>query len=105
MNIRSDDISGQFVFNDQMNLMSKFTQVGIEYYADSDLIDSLPCRFVCQIICEDNLRVAWEDESVEPPNIPPYIPEEERNRLKQLRLAEEEAKCPTYTMPGAFSPQ
>ncbi|KAM0157903.1 hypothetical protein ACHAQE_002158 [Botrytis cinerea] len=67
--------------------------------------DSLPCRFVCQIICEDNLRVAWEDESVEPPNIPPYIPEEERNRLKQLRLAEEEAKCPTYTMPGAFSPQ
>ncbi|EMR87911.1 hypothetical protein ACHAPC_002877 [Botrytis cinerea] len=67
--------------------------------------DPLPCRFVCQTRCEDGFRVAWEDESVEPPNIPPHIPKEERNRLKQLRLAEEEAKCPTYTMPGAFSPQ
>ncbi|KAF7947472.1 hypothetical protein EAE96_008559 [Botrytis aclada] len=67
--------------------------------------DPLPYRFVCQMKCEDDLRVAWEDEGLAPLNFPPYIPREERMRLRKLRLAEEEAKCPTYTMPGAFSVQ
>ncbi|TGO13635.1 hypothetical protein BTUL_0066g00240 [Botrytis tulipae] len=67
--------------------------------------DSLPYRFVCSTRCEDNLRVAWEDEGLAPLNLPRYIPKEERDRLRQLRLAEEEAKCPTHTMPGAFSAQ
>ncbi|TGO24656.1 hypothetical protein BPAE_0098g00220 [Botrytis paeoniae] len=67
--------------------------------------DSLPYRFICQTRCEDDLRVAWEDEGLAPLNFPQYIPKEERRRLKQLRLAEEEAKCPTYTMPGAFKGQ
>ncbi|KAF7921602.1 uncharacterized protein EAE98_008449 [Botrytis deweyae] len=67
--------------------------------------DSLPYRLVCPYDCEDGVCVAWEYEGCEPPNFPPYIPKEERDRLRQLRLAEEEAKCPTYTMPGAFSVQ
>ncbi|TGO49939.1 hypothetical protein BOTNAR_0411g00070 [Botryotinia narcissicola] len=67
--------------------------------------DSFPYRFVCQIKCEDYLRVAWEDEGLAPLDFPRYIPKEERDRLWQLRLAEEEAKCPTHTMPGAFSAQ
>ncbi|TGO63121.1 hypothetical protein BCON_0015g00500 [Botryotinia convoluta] len=73
--------------------------------APETISDPLPCRFVCQNRCEDNLRVAWEDEGLAPLNFPRYIPKEERERLKKLRLAEEEAKCPTYTMPGAFSVQ
>ncbi|TGO77296.1 hypothetical protein BELL_0114g00120 [Botrytis elliptica] len=65
--------------------------------------NSLPWRLVCPVNCEDGMCVAWQCENSEPPNFPPYIPKEERERLKKLRLAEEEATCPTYTMPGAFS--
>ncbi|KAF7860350.1 hypothetical protein EAF04_008477 [Stromatinia cepivora] len=64
--------------------------------------DPLPYRIVCPRKCEDGVCVAWEFENFEPPNFPPYIPKEERKRLELLRLLEEEAECPTYTMPGAF---
>ncbi|KAF7945639.1 uncharacterized protein EAE97_004677 [Botrytis byssoidea] len=67
--------------------------------------DPLPYRLVCPNDCEDGVCVAWEYEGFEPPSFPPYIPKEERERLRQLRLAEEEAKCPTYNMPGAFTVQ
>ncbi|KAK8905073.1 hypothetical protein QC760_006274 [Botrytis cinerea] len=65
--------------------------------------DPLPYRLVCPQKCGDGVCVAWEYEGFEQPNFPPFISKEERERLRQLRLAEEEAKCPTYTMPGAFS--
>ncbi|EDN92350.1 predicted protein [Sclerotinia sclerotiorum 1980 UF-70] len=65
-------------------------------------LDPLPYRIVCPRKCEDGICVAWEFENFEPPSLPPYIPKEERKRLERLRLLEEEAKCPTYTMPGAF---
>lgn len=88
-----------------MNWIPKFTCIDTECYTNSGLIDSFPYRFVCQIKCEDYLRVAWEDEGLAPLDFPRYISKEERHRLRQLRLAEEEAKCPTHTMPGAFSAQ
>ncbi|KAI9649747.1 hypothetical protein NHQ30_002328 [Ciborinia camelliae] len=62
----------------------------------------LPYRIVCSKKCEDGVCVAWECEDFGPSNFPPYIPPKERKRLEQLRLLEEEAQCPTYTMPGAF---
>lgn len=65
-------------------------------------LDPLPYRIVCPRKCKDGICVAWEFENFEPPSLPPYIPKEERKRLERLRLLEEEAKCPTYTMPGAF---
>lgn len=66
------------------------------------ILDPLPYRIVCPRNCEDGICVAWEFENSEPPNFPPYVPKDERIRLEQLRLLEEEARCPTYFMPGAF---
>ncbi|KAF7947473.1 hypothetical protein EAE96_008560 [Botrytis aclada] len=66
----------------------------------------LPYRFVCSDKCKDGISVhdAFENDSEDLPAFPIYVSEEERVRLEHLRLAEEEAKCPTYTMPGSFTP-
>ncbi|APA12782.1 hypothetical protein sscle_10g075520 [Sclerotinia sclerotiorum 1980 UF-70] len=64
----------------------------------------LPYRFVCSDRCLDEISVhdVFENDSEDLPVFPPYISKEEKERLEQLRLAEEEAKCPTCKMPGAF---
>ncbi|CAD6448806.1 b0dd9802-009d-4c6c-a18f-d0a4bb4da8d4 [Sclerotinia trifoliorum] len=64
----------------------------------------LPYRFVCSDSCRDGISVhdVFENNLEDLPVFPPYISKEEQERLEQLRLAEEEAKCPTYKMPGAF---
>ncbi|KAF7861665.1 uncharacterized protein EAF02_010619 [Botrytis sinoallii] len=66
----------------------------------------LTYRFVCSDKCKDGISVhdVFENDSEDLPVFPIYVSKEERQRLEQLRLAEEEAKCPTYTMPGAFTP-
>ncbi|KAK6600409.1 hypothetical protein H4I96_07735 [Botrytis cinerea] len=87
------------VNSDILNL----TQMDMKLHTDAVSIDPLPYRLVCPQKCGDGVCVAWEYEGFEQPNFPPFISKEERERLRQLRLAEEEAKCPTYTMPGAFS--
>ncbi|TGO63122.1 hypothetical protein BCON_0015g00510 [Botryotinia convoluta] len=66
----------------------------------------LPYRFVCSDGCKDGISVhdVFENDSEDLPAFPIYVSEEERLCLEHLRLEEEEAKCPTYTMPGAFTP-
>ncbi|KAF7908820.1 hypothetical protein EAE99_011690 [Botrytis elliptica] len=63
-------------------------------------------RFVCSDKCKDGISAhdVFENDSEDLPVFPMYVSEEERLRLEHLRLAEEEAKCPTHTMPGAFTP-
>lgn len=65
---------------------------------------SLPYRFVCSDKCRDGISVhdVFENEMEDLPKFPPYISKEEKERLERSSLAEEEASCPTYTMPGAF---
>ncbi|KAI9649748.1 hypothetical protein NHQ30_002329 [Ciborinia camelliae] len=52
--------------------------------------------------CQDGISIhdALENDSEDLPSFPPYISQEEKKRIEELRLAEEEAKCPTYTMPA-----
>ncbi|KAF7945640.1 uncharacterized protein EAE97_004678 [Botrytis byssoidea] len=66
----------------------------------------LPYRFVCSDKCKDGISVhdVFENDLEDSPVFPIYVSEEEKVRLEHLRLAEEEVKCPTYTMPGAFTP-
>ncbi|TGO37875.1 hypothetical protein BHYA_0087g00340 [Botrytis hyacinthi] len=66
----------------------------------------LPYRFVCSDKCKDGISAhdVFENDLEDLPVFPIYVSKEERLRLENLRLAEEEAKCPTYTMPGTFTP-